>query len=297
MSTVVTARGITKRYAHNSSPAVDNVSFSLRENTIYGLLGRNGAGKTTLMQILTGHVTPTAGSVDVLGGRPFENERVLREICFVKESPRYPDAFTVNHTVSAASHLFANWDEAFAQSLVDEYGLPRGRRVKKLSRGMLSALGVIIGLASRAPLTLFDEPYLGLDAVARRMFYNRLLADYAEHPRTIVLSTHLIDEVSDLVEHVLLLDRGRVVVNDEVEALRGQVVRLTGPAAAVDRLTAGRGELHRDRMGPLARATVRGPFDDDARVRAGELGLDVESVSLQELVVRLTSTPEKELSR
>jgi ABC-2 type transport system ATP-binding protein len=301
MSTVVTASGITKRYAHSSTPAVDDVSFSLRGNTIYGLLGRNGAGKTTLMQILTGQVVPTAGTVEVLGGQPYENEAVLREVCFVKESQRYPDGFSVDNSLHAASLLFANWDEALAQSLVDEFGLPRRRRMKKLSRGMLSAVGVIIGLASRAPLTLFDEPYLGLDAVARRMFYNRLLADYAEHPRTVVLSTHLIDEVSELVEHILVIDRGRLIIDDDVDALRGQMITATGPAAAVDKLLIDHGEVHRDRVGSRVRATLRGPLGPDGRARADDLGLEIEPVSLQDLVVRLTTanppSADKEMSR
>jgi ABC-2 type transport system ATP-binding protein len=187
---------------------------------------------------------------------------------------------------------------------VDEFGLPRKRRVKKLSRGMLSALGVIVGLASRAPITLFDEPYLGLDAVARHLFYDRLLADYAEHPRTVILSTHLIDEVSDLIEHVLLLDRGRLVVDEDAEALRGQVKTVTGPSDAVDAFAVGREELHRDRLGATVRATLRGAFDANDRGRAAELGLDVDPVSLQQLIVHLTTRtpaalpiPERELSR
>jgi ABC-2 type transport system ATP-binding protein len=299
MSQVVVARGLSKRYG--ATAALDNVSFSIEENSIYGLLGRNGAGKSTLMQILTGQVIATGGSVEVLGGHPYENDTVLSQLCFVKESQRYPDLYTVANTLRAAAILFPHWDHQYALSLVDEFQLPLRRRTRKLSRGMLSAVGVIIGLASRAPLTFFDEPYLGLDAVARRLFYDRLLADYAEYPRTIVLSTHLIDEVSDLVEHALVLDRGRLLVDEDVEALRGQVVTLTGPAAAVDAVAAGHTELHRDRMAGVVRATVRARFDDADRARAKENGLDVEPVSLQELIVRLTSGHpaglEKEMSR
>src|SRR5262249_40772508 len=151
---------------------------------------------TTLMQIITGQQFASSGTVEVMGASPVENDTVLTNVCFVRENLRYPEWFTVRHSLRAAALLFPRWDEAFAQSLVDEFRLPRFRQMRKLSRGMLSAVGVIIGLASRAPLTLFDEPYLGLDAVARQLFYDRLLADYAEHPRTIVLSTHLIDEVA-----------------------------------------------------------------------------------------------------
>ncbi len=296
---IATARGVTKRYGR--ATALDDITFTLREHTIYGLLGRNGAGKTTLMQMLTGQNFPTSGEVTVFGSAPYENDAVLTDLCFVKENQRYPDSFTVGHAVRAGALLFPRWDAEFAQSLVDDFGLPRRRRVKKLSRGMVSALGCIIGLASRSPLTFFDEPYLGLDAVARQLFYDRLLADYADHPRTIVLSTHLINEVGDLIEHVLLLDQGRLVVDQDAETLRGEAVTLTGPAEAIEKLSQFRDELHRDRVGATTRVTLRGRFDAADRAQADTLGLDVQPVSLQQLVVHLTgkhAAPlEKEPSR
>ncbi|MEV4133721.1 ABC transporter ATP-binding protein [Dactylosporangium sp. NPDC049742] len=281
---VVSVQGVSKRFG--SVAALDDVSFDLRRNGIYGLLGRNGAGKTTLMQLLTGQQFATAGTIRVLGADPVENSQVLRQVSFVKESQRYPDTFKVRHVLLAGRLLFPEWDEAFAQSLVADFQLPAGRLVKKLSRGMLSALGVTVGLASRAPLTFFDEPYLGLDAVSRQLFYDRLLADYAEHPRTVVLSTHLIDEVGDLIEHVLLIERGRIVLDEAADALRGQVVTVTGPAPAVDRLTVNTDELHREQLGPLTRATVRGAVPAGA---AREAGVQLEPVSLQQLVVRITA--------
>jgi ABC-2 type transport system ATP-binding protein len=296
---IATARGVTKRYGRTA--ALEDITFTLREHTIYGLLGRNGAGKTTLMQLLTGQNFPTSGEVTVFGSAPYENDAVLADLCFVKESQRYPDSFTVGHAVRAGALLFPRWDAAFAESLVDDFGLPRRRRVKKLSRGMVSALGVIIGLASRSPLTFFDEPYLGLDAVARQLFYDRLLADYADHPRTIVLSTHLINEVGDLIEHVLLLDQGRLVVDQDAETLRGEAVTVTGPAEAIEKLSQSRDELHRDRVGATTRVTLRGRFDAADRAQADALGLDVQPVSLQQLVVHLTgnhaTSLEKEPSR
>ncbi len=292
---IVTAHGVTKRYGRET--ALDDVTFSLRGDAIVGLLGRNGAGKTTLMRILTGQGLATSGDVRVFGASPYENDTVLADVCFVKESQLYPDTYTVSHALRAARLLFPHWDETFAQSLVAEFGLPRTRRVKKLSRGMVSALGVTIGLASRARLTLFDEPYLGLDAVARQLFYDRLLADFAQRPRTIILSTHLIDEVSELVEHVLLLDKGRLVVDADTESLRGQAVTVTGPSDMVEKLVATRETLNREQLGSTVRVTVRG-LDADDRVRASSLGLHLQQLSLQQLVVHLTSDhatfPEKE---
>jgi ABC-2 type transport system ATP-binding protein len=289
MNPVVTARGVTKRFGRVT--ALDDVSFSVAEHSIYGLLGRNGAGKTTLMQILTGQQLASAGELTVFGQRPYENEQVLERVCFIKESQVYPQTFAVRHALDAARLLFAGWDSAFAAELVDDFQLPLRRPVRKLSRGMLSALGVTIGLASRAPLTLFDEPYLGLDAAARHIFYDRLITDYAEHPRTVVLSTHLIDEVSNLIEHVLLIDRGRIVLDQNAEDLRTEFVTVSGPASAVDQLVGTGAALHREQLGNLARTTLRRTFDAAGRERAAALGLELAPVSLQDLMVRITTTP------
>lgn len=283
MTAIVRMSGVTKRYG--SVTALDGVSVELAENQIHGLLGRNGAGKTTIMQILTGQGFETSGTVEVFGAHPYENEAVLSRVCFVKESQRYPDTFKVRHALAAARLLYPNWDAGFADQLVEEFALPAGRTIKKLSRGQLSAVGVIIGLASRAPLTFFDEPYLGLDAVARQLFYDRLLADYAEHPRTVVLSTHLIDEVSDLVEHVVLIDKGRILIDEDADVLRSRAVTVTGPTVAVEAFAAGHTELHREQLGGYLRVTLQGaPTQSDGHGN----GLEFEPVSLQQLVVRTT---------
>lgn len=277
---VVRTSGVTKQYG--SLAALAGVSVELAENTIHGLLGRNGAGKTTLMRILTGQDFETGGTVEVFGQHPYENAEVLSRVCFIKESQQYPEKFRVRHALRAGELLYENWDSAYAAALLADFAVPADRLIGKLSRGQLSAVGVIIGLTARAPLTLFDEPYLGLDAVARQLFYDRLLADFAEHPRTIVLSTHLIDEVSDLIEHVVLLDRGRVLIDADAETLRGEAVAVSGPADAVERFAAGYEELHRERIGGSLRVTLVGARD------RYEPGLDFEPVSLQQLVVRTT---------
>ncbi|MBM7414927.1 MULTISPECIES: ABC transporter ATP-binding protein [Nocardiaceae] len=286
-ATVATVRGVAKSFGDVA--ALENVTFEVQEHRIHGLLGRNGAGKTTMMQILTGQTWQDVGDVEVFGARPFENATVLRDVCFVKESQKYPEDFTVGQVLSSAASLMRDWDEDFARRLADDFDLPRKRKVKKLSRGMTSALGVVVGLASRAPLTLFDEPYLGLDAVARQMFYDQLLADFAEHPRTVVLSTHLIDEVSELIDRVVVISDGTVVVDDDAENLRGRAVTIGGSTAAVERLVADRAVLHRESFGSMARTTVVGPLTDADLARAATDGLSIEPVSLQQFVVHCTS--------
>ena len=291
MTTVIEVENLTKRYGTLS--AVDDITLSVRENTIYGLLGRNGAGKTTLMSLLTGQEFATSGQIRVFGQSPVENAHVLQRLSFIKESQRYPDDFRVKHVFRSAPWFFARWDADYAERLIDEFRLPLGQRIKKLSRGQLSSIGVIVGLASRAPITFFDEPYLGLDAVARQLFYDRLLEDYAEHPRTVILSTHLIDEVANLLEHVLVIDRGRILIDETADDLRGRATSLVGAASAVDAFVAGREVLQRDSIGGLASVTLAG-LTDVEKDAARAAGLELAPVSLQQLVVRMTNTPEKE---
>jgi ABC-2 type transport system ATP-binding protein len=291
MTTVVEVNGLTKKFGKFT--AVDDVSMRIEENTIYGLLGRNGAGKTTMMQLLTGQQFASAGTIRVFGESPVENAAVLGNICFIKESQAYPEDFKPKHVFASAPWFFQNWDTDFAERLIADFRVPLNRRIKKLSRGQLSAVGVIVGLASRAPLTFFDEPYLGLDAVARQIFYDRLLEDFGEHPRTVILSTHLIDEVSALLEHVIVINDGKIIIDESADALRGSATTVAGTRSAVDAFVGSRAVLHREGLGGISSVTVE-KLDAADRTAAAAAGLELGPVSLQQLIVRKTSIPETE---
>ena len=293
MTAVVEVNGLTRTFG--SLAAVNDATFRVEQNQIYGLLGRNGAGKTTLMQLLTGQQFASAGSIRVFGENPVENAAVLQNTCFIKESQKYPEDFQPRHVFTSAAWFFPNWDADLAARLATEFRVPLKRRMKKLSRGQVSAVGVIVGLASRAPLTFFDEPYLGLDAVARQLFYDRLLEDYAEHPRSIILSTHLIDEVSNLLEHVLVIDEGRIIIDAPADELRGSATNVVGAASAVDAFVGTREVLHRDGIGGLASVTV-GALTAAEVSAARSAGLELSPVSLQQLIIRKTTENETEQS-
>ena len=295
MTAIIEAQGLSRTFG--DVHAVDGVSLSVEEGSICGLLGRNGAGKSTLMNLIMGQDFPSAGTVRVLGEDPVENARVLTRTCFIKESQSYPDAFRAKHVLATAPHFFPHYDQDLADRLVADFDLPVKRMVKKMSRGQRSALGAIVGIASRAELTLLDEPYAGLDAVARRVFYDRLLEDYGRHPRTILLSTHLIDEVADLLDHVIVVHRGRIEIDAATEDLRGTAATLVGRSADVEAFATGREVLGRERIGGIASVTVAGLSAED-RSRAASSGLEVSPVSLQQLIVRRTgaATPEEAAS-
>jgi ABC-2 type transport system ATP-binding protein len=293
MTPAISVAGLSRRY--RGQLALDDVCFEIEPGSVTGLLGRNGAGKTTLMRIVAGHEFASAGTVTVLGARPVENEQVLRQMVFVREDQAYPD-FRVRHVVQAASWFYPNWSHELAGALLDEFNLPLNRKVRKLSRGMRSAVGIVIGLAARADVTLFDEPYAGLDPVSRQLFYDRLLADYAEHPRTVLLSTHLIDEAAGLFERVVVIDRGRVVLDAAADDLRGAATSVSGPAIAVAEFTAGRPVWDRRRIASQESAVVAVALDETDQARAAALHLHLEPLTLQQLVVRTAGSPQERTS-
>jgi len=287
MSTIVEAECLIKRFGNLT--AIDRISFSLEAGKIYGLLGRNGSGKTTLLRLLTAQLFATSGILLIFGEKPYENRRVLSQICFMKENQKYPRRWRVGDVLGMAASFFPRWDANYASALSKDFQLPLAQKVRALSRGMLSAMGIVVGLASRAPLSIFDEP-LGLDVVARSLFYERLLADYVEHPRTILLSTHLIDEVSRLLEYVLVLGQGRLIIDEEAEALRSCAFMVTGSVSQVATFTEGRRLLGGEQFGALVSAVLLGNADAGERKQAAALGLELTPVSLQQLIIHLTST-------
>src|ERR1700733_3542648 len=272
MTPAISVTGLTRRYP--DQVALDDVHLTIGSETITGLLGRNGAGKTTLLRILAGQEFPSSGSVRVFGSSPAENEDVLRRLVLVREDQEYPEFgypdFKVSHALRAAYFCYPNWDAGLASSLLEDFGLRANKAIKSLSRGQRSALGITIGLAARAEVTLFDEPYTGLDAVARQVFYDRLLAEYADFPRTVVLSTHLIDAA---------------------DGLRGMVTTVSGPVLAVDSFTKGRPVWERRGLGSQASVVIVGQISGEDRERARWLGLDLTPLSLQQLVVCVSAGP------
>jgi ABC-2 type transport system ATP-binding protein len=275
-------------------PALDRLDLRLAPGKIHGLLGRNGSGKSTLAAVLAGFRRPDEGRVLIEGGdlgtaqEPYENAVVTSRVCLIRESGDRPDAVQVKQAIGLAAALRPYWDSDLAGDLLDRFEVPLNKKIQKLSRGKKSALGVVLGLASRAPLTIFDESYLGMDVPSRNLFYDALLADYTEVPRTFVLSTHLVSEVSAMLEEVVILDNGRLVTQSPVDSLRGRGASIVGPAAAVDKFTAGFTVLAEERLGGTKSTTILGDLDPALLAQATAAGLEIGPVGLQDLFVHLT---------
>lgn len=271
-----------------STTALDRVSASIVPGAITGLLGRNGSGKSTLLATIAAFRRPTSGSVLVAGSDPYENPTVVAGICLLREAGDFGSG-RVAQLLDLAAIARSTWSPTLAERLLERFQLPTEKRVTNLSRGQQSALAAVVGLASRSPLTMFDETYLGMDAPTRYAFYEELLADYSEAPRTIVLSSHLIEEVERLFEYVLVLDDGKLLLQESADDLRERGARIVGQSSAVERFVAPYTVLARQSLGRTAAATIFGALSAEARAEAAASGLDIEPVSIQDLFVHLTT--------
>ena len=291
MTTAIELRDVSRTFG--STTALADVSISVPEGSICGLLGRNGAGKTTIMSIIAGQDRPTSGTVEVFGQRPFENETTLSGISFVRDNQRYPDGYRLRHVLRIAPAFMPNWSADLAQELADGLRIPSDTDIKKFSRGQLSSVAIVLGLASRAPVTLLDEPYLGLDVTARSLFHDAFLRDVSQHPRTVLLSTHLIEESEALLDRVIIVDRGRIWFEGDADEATNVAFTLSGPADAVGRLAEGRPVIRTHTVGALAALTVRGTADDDLRDEARRVGAQLTATTLHDLVAAIgDSDPE-----
>ena len=222
-------------YRYGPSAALADVSVAFRPGVITGLIGRNGAGKSTLAALASGFRRPQQGTITLDGQPVWENPAATSRVCFMRDSGGLIEDERIDHSLNMMRALRPHWDQDYFWYLAGTFGLPRRRlRPDKLSRGQRSALAAAVALASRCELTIVDEIHLGMDAVARRLFYEALLADYIAHPRTFIVSSHLLDEIEDQLEDVVVLHQGRVAAAGAADDVRRQYSTDAGLASLTD---------------------------------------------------------------
>ncbi len=249
---------ITKQY--KDKLALNDISLTLEQGKIYGLIGRNGAGKTTLLSVLTAQNPATSGSVTLDDMAVWENRSALEHLCFSRELNVSAESglgsMKVKEYLRTASIYYRDWDSAMAERLVDLFELPVKKRMNKLSKGMLSMVTIIVAMASKAAFTFLDEPVAGLDVVAREQFYKLLIEEYTETGRTFVISTHIIEEAADVLEEVIILKDGKVLLEADTQSLVDSARYVSGKAEDVDAVTAGLETHHPEISGRAKSVTV-----------------------------------------
>jgi ABC-2 type transport system ATP-binding protein len=288
MNTILTLEHVNKSFG--PVQAVRDLTLQLAPGRIYGLLGRNGAGKTTLLNLINSRLYAQSGTIRLFGEPAVDNQAVLARICYMPEKNLFPDGMRVREMLDLAASFYSDFDRTYADRLCQVFDLDHRKRYKALSRGYESILRIVIGLAARSELTIFDEPVLGLDAAGRDLFYRTLIQDYSEHPRTFILSTHLIDESADIFEEVMIIKDGSLIAFAPVDELRRKALVLSGRTDAVDGFvqTHGLNVLAKETIGQLSAVTVAGPLSDEHSRQARAAGIDLDPVSLQKVFIHLT---------
>lgn len=291
MGTLV-GKNIVKKYGKDT--VLKNVNVKIETGKIYGLIGRNGAGKTTLLSILTAQNPATEGTVTLDGKPVWENEEALSHICYSREISQVtmfgPNTLKVKDYLGTAKTFYKYWDEEYAQELIKLFNLNPKKRVNKLSKGMLSAVTIIIALASKADITILDEPVAGLDVVAREQFYKLVIDEYASSGRTFIISTHIIEEAASLFEKVIIIDDGQIKFEENTEELLARAYRVSGEVEEVEKAVEGFKVYHPESIGRNKVVTVLA----DAPVDGFPGDVQVEPVPLQTLFYAMCVDGRKE---
>lgn len=276
----IEVRNVTKNFG--STTALDHVSLAFSENQIYGLLGNNGAGKSTLLSILADRQCPTEGSVLVDGEPVSNNDHALQKIFLVGDQNLFPDDMKVKKAFAIAQLFHSEFDRAYAESLAQKFDLKINKKITSLSTGYASIFRLILGLSINTPYLIFDEPVLGLDAQHRDLFYRLLVKKYADHPCTVIISTHLIAEVANLIEHTVIIRDGKIIKDCTAEELMIAAYSVSGPAGLLDSYLQGKHILSSNVLGGLKTACVQGK--PEAKLPAG---LELSKVNLQDYFISL----------
>lgn len=225
MTSIIEARGLGKRY-RGGQQAVANVDFTIGAGRIVGLIGRNGAGKTTLIKSVLG-LTPYEGSLTVLGRNPTsQRDALMREVSFIADVAVLPKWMKVKHALDYVQGVHPAFNRARAEQFLASTDVKLDRKVGQLSKGMVTQLHLALVLAIKARLLVLDEPTLGLDLLVRRRFYDTLLNDYMDEERTILVTTHQVEEIEYLLTDVMFIEQGRIVLDTPVEAIGERYAQL-----------------------------------------------------------------------
>lgn len=286
MMVIIKCENVTKSY--RSKTIFNELNFTIKENSLTGIIGRNGVGKTTLMKMISGFVQESSGRFEVFSERPFNSLKVSSNSIFIDDLMPFPQSMTMNDILNECRRFYFRWDHDLALRLMDYFSLHPQLKIRVLSKGKRSTFNAIIGIASRSPLTVFDEPTTGMDAVVRKDFYRALLKDYIAHPRTILLSSHHVEEIEHLLEDVLLISDHKVLFHDSITALQETFLHITGKEQLILKHIGRQDIIAEKDTGPYVILTVKNQLTDETLEAMRKDNIRISPVSANEAYVALT---------
>lgn len=273
---------------------IKNISLKINGGKIYGLLGRNGVGKTTLLRLINNREVLTSGEILIDGENVYENQEALSKIYLMEEKNYFEEDMKISKIFKWTKEFYKNFNMDYALNLSKEFNLDINKKIKELSTGYSSILKIILALSSGAEILCFDEPVLGLDVNYRELFYKELLKFYEKTEKTIIIATHLIEEIANIIEEVIILKDGQVIKSGEVEKILSSVYSITGKSDVVKEYL--REYVKKDdvvsieEMASFEKVIILGE-KDLSKIKA--LGLNLEKVELQKLFISLTNKGER----
>lgn len=268
--------------------ALDKVTTTVKSGTITGFLGRNGAGKTTLMSIICNRRIANSGIITIGEEKVFENDRLLSQFYMTSPDNLYPKDTKVKEILHYTEKFYENYDKEYADKLVKKFHLDVNKNADKLSTGFQSILKLICCLSTNAEYMIFDEPVLGLDANNRDAFYKLLLEKFLEINNTIILSTHIISEIESLIENIIVIDEGKIILEESVEDLLKSGYQVSGTTPNVEKYIEDKDILSKTSLGNLMSVSVLGE-----RPNNNNENLDFSNINLQDLFIKLTNEREE----
>lgn len=281
-------KDVSKTY--KGTLALNKVNLKLEENKIYGLLGRNGAGKTTLLKATANQIMPTEGEVEIFNKSYTQDDTGMKSVALVKDKNYYFKEMRVKTILKHSRMLYENWDEEFEKEIIKKFNLPLNKIYKKLSDGYKGVVSIIIGLASRAPITIFDETYVNLDAVNREIFYDILREDYIDNPRTIIISTHYMGEFEGMFEEIILLDEGKLILQENMEDIERKAFNIKGNKDIISRIIKNKNIIREEALGKYSIISVYDDFHEKELAQLKQEGIEVSKMPLQKWFVNLLSS-------
>lgn len=277
----LSCHNLTRKFGDTT--ALNRVNLCLDEPKIYGLLGRNGAGKTTLLRLITNYIQPTEGSITLDEQNVWENEKAQHQIFLVTETSYFAE-MNANNLIQLMSEIYPSFDKQQCLDYAKRFELDLNKKYTALSTGYKSVLRAVLSLSVHTPFLFLDEPTLGMDAFHRELFYKLLIESYSESPSCILLSSHLISEVEGLLENVIILDHGKVLIDESSEQLLAQGYCVSGRISDVDDYCSGKNVIGSSVVGGLKTTAVLGEREQVPDT------LEVTGLSLQQLFVQLVGS-------
>ena len=285
---MITVKELNKSFGSKS--VLENINIDFEPGKVYGLLGRNGAGKTTLMRILSNYIVHYKGNVE-LDGKPIkENQKAIERILMIHKDmlPKAVADERIKTIFKFCAQLLPKWDSELSASLIADFDIDVKAKYARLSEGNKTLINLIIGLSSGADVKLFDEPSVGLDANNRFKFYKKLLEVHETAGDTVIVSSHIIDEIENVIEDVIIIKDCKILLNDEIANIQQKAIALTGYDELLQDIQNNKCVLEVETLGKMTKISLFDDLSQDERQDLISKGVEISVIPLQRFFIHLT---------